>query len=98
MSLLSVTVVGVAVGEVAPLRPPTRRRRRGAEGGGGLLPEVFLVLGGLVVLLGLLVLEGGAERRLQEFAGGQAVAAGVALGVDDGLALGRDGDFDDAHG
>src|SRR5207253_1049093 len=54
------------------------------------------LLGGLALVeLGGPGLDGGdAEGLLQELAGGEAVAAGIALGLDSRLAAGRDRDLD----
>jgi hypothetical protein len=72
------------------LRCCGRERKRERPGG----------LGFGVELGGVAVLDGDTQGLLQEAAGLAALGAGVALGLHSGLALGRDGDLDDAlrHG
>src|SRR5436190_13861864 len=63
----------------------------------GLLLDLLFGAGiGLVELAGLAFGGDLAKRLLQELAGLEAVAASVAPGLDGGLALRRDSDFDDA--
>jgi hypothetical protein len=52
---------------------------------------------GLEVFRGLLVGQAGAKSLLKKLAGVQAIAAGVAFGLDRGFAVGQDHDFDDSH-
>src|SRR5262249_31269585 len=75
-----------------PGAPPRLRARMVTTE--GLLAELLLGRGLLVILGGLAVGAGDAKGLLQEFAGLQAVAAGVAPGLDADLAGRRHQDLD----
>src|SRR5262249_54237663 len=89
------SVLGVA-GCKRTTRGPGQRPPGSPGWDRGLLQGVLLGLSLGVELRGVAVLDGDAERLLQESAGLAAVGAGVALGLHGGLALGQDGDLDEA--
>ena len=66
------------------------------ESGKSLLLDVLFNVRCLEALAGLFVLGGYVQRLLQELAGLEAVAAGVAPGLYGGLARGRNDHLDDA--